>query len=393
MVGLPARGKTYIARKSARYLSWLGHKTRVFNVGDYRRNTLGAGQPHQFFDAQNEEARSLLTRVAHEALLDMIDWFRHGGEVAIYDATNSMRQRRDRIRAACAEEGVRVVFIETTCDDPVIIEANIRETKLTSPDYAGLDPDLAVNDFRQRIAHYERIYEPVSKDEGAYIQIADVGRRVVVDGIGGYIPSRLVFFLMNLHVVRRPIWLTRHGESLFNPEHRIGGDPPLSPRGVAYAERLASFLTDRMPANARPAVMTSTLRRAIQTASLLPWPAVTSRALDEIDAGICDGLTYEEIRDGMPGEYAARAADKLRYRYPRGESYQDIIQRLDPVLIEIERQREPVVVIAHQAVLRALYAYFVDLPPEECPHLTMPLETIVELRPSSYGIVEERFLP
>ena len=31
MVGLPARGKTYIARKAARYLSWLGHETRVFN--------------------------------------------------------------------------------------------------------------------------------------------------------------------------------------------------------------------------------------------------------------------------------------------------------------------------------------------------------------------------
>ena len=46
MVGLPARGKTFIARKIARYLSWLGHRTRVFNVGSYRRARLGSHQHH-----------------------------------------------------------------------------------------------------------------------------------------------------------------------------------------------------------------------------------------------------------------------------------------------------------------------------------------------------------
>ena len=37
MVGLPARGKTYISKKLARYLNWIGIGTRVFNVGEYRR--------------------------------------------------------------------------------------------------------------------------------------------------------------------------------------------------------------------------------------------------------------------------------------------------------------------------------------------------------------------
>ena len=31
-VGLPARGKTFLAFKLSRYLAWLGHKTQVFNV-------------------------------------------------------------------------------------------------------------------------------------------------------------------------------------------------------------------------------------------------------------------------------------------------------------------------------------------------------------------------
>ena len=60
--------------------------------------------------------------------------------------------------------------------------------------------------------------------------------------------------------------------------------------------------------------------------------------------------------------HAGRKADKLRYRYPSGESYQDIIQRLEPVVIEAERQKESVVIIAHQAILRVLYGYFMKIP-------------------------------
>lgn len=43
MVGLPARGKSYIVKKIARYLNWLQHPTRIFNVGDRRRIAAGAG--------------------------------------------------------------------------------------------------------------------------------------------------------------------------------------------------------------------------------------------------------------------------------------------------------------------------------------------------------------
>lgn len=44
MVGLPARGKSYIVKKIARYLNWLQHPTRIFNVGDRRRVVAGVAQ-------------------------------------------------------------------------------------------------------------------------------------------------------------------------------------------------------------------------------------------------------------------------------------------------------------------------------------------------------------
>lgn len=40
----------------------------------------------------------------------------------------------------------------------------------------------------------------------------------------------------------------------------------------------------------------------------------------------------------------------------------DVIQRLEPVVIEIERERECVCVVAHQAILRAIYGYFTKTP-------------------------------
>jgi broad specificity phosphatase PhoE/predicted kinase len=388
MVGLPARGKSYMARKVARYLSWLGHKTRVFNVGSYRRAHVGSRQPNEFFDPDNEAGRKQLHDMAMMALDDLCDWFDDGGEVGIYDATNSTRARRRIVEARCKERGIPVVFIESVCDDPVLIDANVRETKLSMPDYAGVDPEEAVRDFRARIAHYERVYEPLDDSDGSYIKIIDVGKKVVLNHIEDYLPGRLVPLIINLHVTPRPIWLTRHGESAFNVLGIIGGDADLSPRGEEYAKDLALFFQSRIPEGLT--VWTSTLRRTVQTAAHLTAKTAAFRALDEIDAGVCDGMTYAEIAEAMPAEYAARQLDKFRYRYPRGESYQDVIQRLEPVICELERETSPVLIIGHQAVLRAVYAYMMDQPPEACPRISVPLHTLIELTPTAYGCEERR---
>jgi len=392
MVGLPARGKTYTARKVARYLQWSGYVAEVFNVGDHRRARIGARQRHEFFDPANAEASRVRHHLAMEVLDQMIEWLRVRGDVAIYDATNHTRERRDEIRDRCTAEGIDLFFIENVCSDQDLVESNIRATKIGSPDYADQDPDTAAEDFRHRIRHYEKTYEEVGDDEGGYIRRVDAGARVEVNQLQGYLPSRLVSFLMNLHLSERLIWLTRHGESIYNINGRIGGDPDLAPRGERFARSLGSFLHRRNGQAEGVAVWTSSLKRTVRTAAALERPYLSWRALDEIDAGICDGMTYDEIHAAMPDEYAARARDKFRYRYPRGESYQDVIQRLDPVILELERQQCSVLVIAHQAVLRALYAYFTEIPPEDCPFLAVPIHTVIELRPHAYGC-EERRIP
>ncbi|GMH11983.1 hypothetical protein Nepgr_013824 [Nepenthes gracilis] len=394
LVGLPARGKTFTAAKLTRYLRWLGHDTKHFNVGKYRRLKLGTNQSADFFRGDNPNGLEARNEVAALAMEDMISWMHEGGQVGIFDATNSTRQRRSMLMQL-AEGRCKIIFLETICNDERIIERNIRLKVQQSPDYAEeTDFEAGCRDFRHRLANYEKVYEPV--EEGSYIKMIDMvsghGGQIQVNNISGYLPGRIVFFLVNTHLTPRPILLTRHGESRDNVRGRIGGDSVLSDAGELYAKKLANFVEKRLKSERAASIWTSTLQRSILTANhIVGFPKIQWRSLDEINSGVCDGMTYEEIKKNMPDEYESREKDKLWYRYPRGESYLDVIQRLEPVLIELERQRAPVVVVSHQAVLRALYAYFADRPLKEIPHIEMPLHTIIEIQMGVTGVREKRY--
>ncbi len=55
LVGLPGRGKTYITRKVARYLRWIGYNTRAFSLARYRIDQCGGRLPASFYDHDNED--------------------------------------------------------------------------------------------------------------------------------------------------------------------------------------------------------------------------------------------------------------------------------------------------------------------------------------------------
>ena len=57
MVGLPARGKSYVTKKVARYLNWLQHDTKIFNVGERRR--VAAGGPSRVETPANPHVNGL----------------------------------------------------------------------------------------------------------------------------------------------------------------------------------------------------------------------------------------------------------------------------------------------------------------------------------------------
>src|SRR5579872_83749 len=85
LVGLPARGKSFISGRISRYLNWYGINTKVFNVGNYRRKLLGVGQSFDFFDSNNEKGKAQRKELSISALNDMMEFFQNNnGNAAVF---------------------------------------------------------------------------------------------------------------------------------------------------------------------------------------------------------------------------------------------------------------------------------------------------------------------
>ena len=177
MVGLPARGKSYISRRLAQYISFFyGAPTKVFNVGDYRRKEAGGSfQSAEFFDKKNAEAMAARQKASQDALADLSRWMAEVtpnrleapgsdlylsgdfGAMAIFDATNTTRERRAWIAQQLSDVGAKLIFIESICRDEKIVLENILATKVGVKDYEGVDTSTAVTDFEERIRKYEEV--------------------------------------------------------------------------------------------------------------------------------------------------------------------------------------------------------------------------------------------
>lgn len=492
MVGLPARGKSYICQKLKRYLSWMGFRTKVFNVGSKRRQVAkeeiatsdiveaaeqstasdGNGQANgvsadgpsaagqrrhplakswgpdepasgsavsgeastssaaasnsganvsspasgkripirsrtksgasiairrnsdnapqvtahhdaSFFDPTNAEANRKREELAMDSLEEILTWLHSGaGKVAIHDATNTtIARRRALVDRVSRESDVRYMFIESVCTDDEILAQNIK-MKLQSPDYVGMAPEQAIADFQMRMANYEKAYEaigPQEEKEGiSYIKIENVGKKVTSYNVNGYLAAQVVLYLINMHIKSRFIYLTRHGESQFNLEGRVGGDPPLTEAGRRYAAALARFFAETHPP--RPDVpffdelpgdegqhivhiWTSRLKRTTETAEFFDdrYDVTPMRLLNEIYSGICEGMNYDEIQKVYPTEFKLRQGNKLIGRFPGGESYLDVIERLRPIIVELERMSQSVLIVTHNVIMRTLLAYFTGM--------------------------------
>lgn len=120
----------------------------------------------------------------------------------------------------------------------------------------------------------------------------------------------------------------------------------------------------------------------MQTVKDIPGCKTELKDLNEINAGICESLTYEEIQETFPSEFAWRDQDKLKYRYPHGESYLDLLQRVDGVVQALLLNTD-VLVVSHQAVLRCILSYFKGSKIDSIPYINVPLHTLIMVK--SYG--------
>ena len=145
-------------------------------MGDYRRQLCGAQLPAEFYDPSNTEGSAARGMACDAALADLMDYLRLDGvRVAAFDATNSTQERRRHILQVLDKAGIgaKRMFVESICDEEELLEENIRKVKLSTPDYRDMDPEQAVQDFRQRREMYMQVYEPVAMEDGPHIKIVN----------------------------------------------------------------------------------------------------------------------------------------------------------------------------------------------------------------------------
>ena len=309
---------------------------------------------------------------------------------------------------------VKTIFIETTLTREELVEEvlaqrvarDVRNGKVSEEEI-----EEAKEAWRRRIDEYRKLYvtlqEDGSEDDLSYIKLYNYGERVLTNKMRAYLPQRIVQFLTATHPTAHKIYLCRHGQSEYNVTGRLGGNSAITAKGVAFSEILGRFALEKICGMRRDAngdsassewvethdtvrarLWTSSLLRTIQTAANIEHPVIHDgdweqmsprvyRNIDEIFAGDCEGMTPEEIVEKNPQAAYLRSMDKIGYRYPRGESYFDLISRLEPCIQEMESYTEPLLVVSHQAILRLMFAYLTGVAREQAPGMNTFSQNVV----------------
>lgn len=416
MVGLPGRGKSFISKRIARYLNWKGVPTKVFNAGNYRRQLLGAAETAgaEFFDPCNPEAvrqREEMARLACDDLKLFLN--SHATAVGVLDATNTTLERRRSLIQTFSvglKKKCRVIFIESVCTDENIILENILRAKCGNDDFKNVsDSATVIKEFRERIRQYEKVYETMTTDEPvSFIKIKNVKDQLFFHNIVGGVPTRLAYFLLNLHPVAYPIYLTLPGETVGVVERRFVGDQTLTPYGEQFSSRLLTFIEERCQDGSKITVLHATdpcAERTIEPLECLvpdKIELIPMRCLDDINAGTFSGLNHVEAKaqhpkmfdklfPGWSAESSGENPPPQNYTvaFPRGESCRQVNVRLETALLQIMRLDGPVMVVAPLVPLQGVIAFLSDVLPELSPTISVPSHCIVEIGIKGGRIVHE----
>jgi hypothetical protein len=376
MVGLPASGKSFTSRSIARYLRWLGYETKTFSAALYRQKMFGTAINADFFNVANANRLEERTKVAEATLTDMIAYLCEEASlctgvsnscgrperIAIMDASNTIRERRAIIAGRLRENGISCVFVECVYGKDDLLHEHLQYLHILSPDYANMQPGQAAADYRQRIQFYLDRYDKLEPSEGAIVRLVNGGERLEMAAVSGFLPSKVVYFLMNLKCQQRRIFLKPSGDVLAE-----GTD----------ARKLSNSIRLWCGPDAAMDLKCATVKSQLAGINL---------------SSEYEGLDEAEIKKRRPEDYKLFLAHSYKHRYPRSESYADVARRLETIIMELEGSDSDIFIIADISVIRCIYSYYVETSnPNNIPHLKFDQAETVELCPLAYGCFETRY--
>jgi broad specificity phosphatase PhoE len=320
-------------------------------------------------------------------------------------------QERDTLGKKC-----RIVFIESSCDNTSVVNENILRAKFGNDDFKHIgDSAEVVREFNERIKQYEKVYERITPEESlSYIKIIDVKQHFEINDISGGIGSRMAFFLLNLHPIPYPVYVCSNGETEGQKRGHLGGTDRLTEAGEAFARNLHRFILERCGERltiihgTNPAVM-NTMAPILADAHIQEkLTIIPLRTIDDVNYGGMHGLSLETCRSRHPvvskllfeedpaplpeeckgkevisqlWRQPSRAYPRLNYcmQFPQGESYRQVMVRLESALMEIMRCPNAVLFVSAYVPAQGALAFLTDIRPELSPSLHLPLHEVVEV--------------
>jgi broad specificity phosphatase PhoE len=235
--------------------------------------------------------------------------------------------------------------------------------------------EAAIRSFKRRIDYYNTIYKPL-KNERNFVKLDSLNNQILEEVITGDIPyyERIRDFLVTDTV--KNLFLIRHGETYFNLENRIGGNSGLTENGKDQAWELAGYFKKKKI----PIIFTSKKKRTIQTATPIKrlqkdCIVIPLEEFNEIDSGVCECMSYEEIREKMPHVDQERKKDKYNYIYPEGEGYVSMKERVDRGIkkaLYLSTNSQNIMIVGHRAVNRMILSHFLYRRQEDVPFIYIP---------------------
>jgi broad specificity phosphatase PhoE/predicted kinase len=384
-MGLPARGKSTLALRLKDAFQKNGIPAKIFNNGNLRRLHLPRGESARadFFSPDNPDAMALREIFARKNMEKAKMYLRKSGLVAILDAANARRKRRAFIEKILDDHPI--LFIECVNDDEDILHLSIME-KIKLSEFVHLKEN-ALKEFFQRIAYYKMIYEPL-KAERNYLRLDSLQNLIIEEKHSDIIPfyERLRDFLVTDEV--KNLFLIRHTETQYNVADRIGGDSSLTNKGRMQAKALGEFFREKRISY----IFTSGKIRTIDTARAISAMQKDCRIIplkefDEINAGVCENMTYEEIEKTLPHVFKMRGADKYHYIYPDGESYETMKPRITLGIKKaffLNRRADNIMIVGHQAVNRMILSHFLYRREEDVPYIYVPQDRFYHIVSTHY---------
>lgn len=384
MVGLPARGKSTLAWKIHDYLKRDGISCSIFNNGYLRRklNKENTSYP-EFFNPSNTISANLREKYALMNLKragNFIKRLANQNRVAIIDATNVSLERRKKIISFLGENNI--IFIECINNDQEILEENIK-LKAKIPEFSHLSEPEAIYSLHKRIEYYETIYSPL-QDEQNFIKVDSLNYKIIHYKVNDDLPfiDRIRDFIVTPAI--KNLYILRHTESAYNLYDKIGGDSGLTSKGIESAENIAKYFSRKKI----PLIFTSNLKRTIQTAQIIKkyqqnCQIISFGEFAEINAGICEGMTYAEIRNKLPEIDLERKKNKYYYIYPSGEGYVSMESRIErgiKKVIYLSKHLDNIMIVGHRAVNRMILSYFVYKRQEDIPYIYVPIDRYYHIK-------------